>query len=359
MEVYHTTATETITASEGSQQVRPIRFLEYVVVPPIRLVLDAILAHVGVGGSMAPGIRQLGEWSGVTLGLITDCLRQLDDMGIITYDGRTIMLLRDPDAAPETDRSADRSAADESNDLTRESDRSPDRSLCDKSADRANTRPSSGARVIDHLIDQEIPPHTPPMVYIHATAADSAAAHESLPRGGMQGGGTPDRSPDRSPAAAALADLGANETIIAAALRALPDLTPQQVADTHAWHAWRRERSGGRMGEGTFFTAITEGHIHGPPPDPARPIPVERYTAADPTFYRRGDDVSDLHRARPELADLYAPHDAPAPARHMPPRAALPARPELVGLSPPPRAAPNDAPPAFAPAYAPKWRGRP
>lgn len=144
-----------------------------------------------------------------------------------------------------------------------------------------------------------------------------------------------DRSPDRSHlAAAALAELGADAAIIADALRARPDLTAQQVADTWAWHQLRRERDPEKVGLGIFFHAIRHGHLRDAPPDLRRPIAVERYVKADPAFYRRGDDVRDLpaaDSARPELLDLEPPR---SPAGPLPP---------VV------RAAP------YVP---PKWRGR-
>ena len=59
-------------------------------------MLDAITRHCRVGGSFAPGVRVLAEMSGVTLGLISGLLYELDHTGWISYDGRVIMVLRDP-----------------------------------------------------------------------------------------------------------------------------------------------------------------------------------------------------------------------------------------------------------------------
>jgi hypothetical protein len=232
MEVYHGSVTAAVTPD------RPLRLFEYVVIPPIRLVLDTILTHCEVGERIAPGIRQLGEWSGVTLGLITDCLRQLDSRGIITYDGRVIMLLRDPDTADETDRSADRSVCEE----TDESDRSPDRSLSLTFRDRLLKR-RNGHAESDRSADRSdfSPPHPP---YGNHDLAAAAAAHESLPRGGMQGGGEPDRSPDRSPASLFLVELGCDDSALRGEILAShPDLTPAQLSAQWAL-ALERERAG-------------------------------------------------------------------------------------------------------------------
>ena len=94
-----------------------------------------------------------------------------------------------------------------------------------------------------------------------------------------------------------LTELGAHETIIAEALRARPDLTPEQIAATWAWHQWRRERSGGRLGEGVFFHAIRRGQIHAAPQSEGSGgvIDVDAYTSgAYGDLFRRGGDVSDL-----------------------------------------------------------------
>src|SRR5262245_14533257 len=111
MEGYHESTTGSVTARATRPTLRPY---EHISTPPITLVLQAIADHCDVGGSIAPGIRQLGEWSGVTLGLITDCLRQLDADGWITYNSRVIMLLQHPDQG---DRSGDRSDGEEAHEV--------------------------------------------------------------------------------------------------------------------------------------------------------------------------------------------------------------------------------------------------
>ena len=99
------------------------------------------------------------------------------------------------------------------------------------------------------------------------------------------------------PAVQVLTELGAHETIIAEALAARPDLTARQVQDTWAWHQWRRERSGGRLGEGVFFHAIRRGQLHAAPQSEGAGgvIDVDAYTSgAYGDLFRRGGDVSDL-----------------------------------------------------------------
>src|SRR5205085_4713409 len=76
-----------------------------------------------------------------------------------------------------------------------------------------------------------------------------------------------------------------------------PDLTARQVQDTGAWHQWRRERSGGRLGEGVFFHAIRRGQLHAAPEREGADgvIDVSKYTSgAYGDLFRRGSDVSDL-----------------------------------------------------------------
>lgn len=277
MASYHENATPTATA-------RPLRRFESISVPPIRLILDAILAHCGIGGTIAPGVRVLGEWSGVTLGLISGCLRQLDAEGIVLYDGRNITLLVDPDAEPETDRSPDRSHCDEPEEVIDQvidqpdqpssSDRSGDRSLSQSpllaAIHRVQTR-WNGDRPSDRSPDRSAllgsdPPLDPPMVHDYLAAADSAAALKTSTNRGVQGGESAiDHLADRHPAALILAELGADDVIIADALAARPDLTPAQVRNS--WAHFEARIAAGRCDAGAFFAAIRKGKLHAAPRD--------------------------------------------------------------------------------------------
>lgn len=349
MEGYHNSTTSTVTPPAD----RRLGPYEYVATPPIQLVLNVILDRVDVGGCITPGVRQLADWSGVSRGQITAHLRQLDSDGWIAYDGRVIMLIRHPDES-EGDRSVDRSPCENAHDVidqlidqpesAPECDRSVDRSLAQPLADRTTVR-QHGPACDDRSTDRSAFHPDPHGIMTHEQQQTPVAVDlNEIPSGGMQGGGVCDRPADRSPAARLLAELGADEAIIADALRAVPGLTPQQVRDTWDWHAWRRERAP-HLSEGVFFAAIRQGHIHAPPPDPRRPIAVETYLQADPAWYRRGDDLRDLPVAPP----------GPEPRD----------RPELRDLVPPPRPVTtldNLPPVVFAPAYVPpkkrEQRGR-
>lgn len=101
---------------------------------------------------------------------------------------------------------------------------------------------------------------------INITAADSAAAHESSTTGGSGGDAEIDQVIDRThPAAQILAEFGADPAIIAEALAARPDLTPQQVRDT--WEHFQRRIAAGRVNPdaGAFFSAIRSGQLHAAP----------------------------------------------------------------------------------------------
>jgi len=293
MEVYHESATATATARS------PIRKYESVNVPPIRLVLDAILAHCDVGGTMQPGVRVLAEWAGVSRGLITDCLRQLDAEGDIAYDGRTIMLLGDPDAAPESDRSGDRSLCDESPeaidqviDRFHESDRSPDRSPLLAAVERTLARNGAGG-ASDRSPDRSAapnrhPPHTPPMVHeTHEQQQSPVVVSEESTFGGSGGSAAIDQLIDQHPAALVLAELGADDAIIADAVAARPDLTPAQVQQRWAYDQQRIAESRGRLSVGVFFHAIRRGQLA--PPDPAAGVDWGAYRGRE--GFLVGDDA--------------------------------------------------------------------
>lgn len=305
MTVYHEAVTPTDTPA---RQMRPY---EYVVRPPIARLLQAIRAHCGVGGTIKPGVRTLAAWMNyASAGRIAPLLAQLAQDGWILYDGISITLLAELDGAitpgdqevtgddPEAITPCDRGAESTNSGAITGGDRGTEATDSEApitSRDRASRHQNAQLRAITprdriavRMVDHDL-------AAAESDSEISAAALKILPCAADSI--TPgDRS---TPTAQLLTNLGANASIIVEALTARPDLTPQQVADTYAWHAWRRERSGGRLGEGAFFTAIAEGHIHAPPPDPNGSIAVERYAGDD--LYRLGSDVSDLD-------DPYTPH---------------------------------------------------
>jgi hypothetical protein len=288
---------------------------EFIAVPPIQLVLNAIVDLCEVGGSVKPGVRALAEASGTCRGMITDYLRQLEHDGWIAYDGRWITLLRDPNApeAPEVcDESHD--PIDQPDGHVEKSDRSAGRTLAesDRSAGRTTLRAAVERAHMRHSADQPSvrpadrsvpsfahPPQTPPMVIHDLAAADSVAAHESSTTGGSGGGVVIDQ-PDGHwpPAGQVMAELGAHPRIIADALSARPDLTPQQVRDRWSYDQERIAASGGRLTEGVFFEALRAGQLAPPP----------RSAAVDWSAYATDDEAEaeSLHaharRITPECA---------------------------------------------------------
>lgn len=294
------------TPAEGMPRLRPYQFIA---TPAITLVLDAIAERLAVGESFAPGVRALAGWAGLrSAGQISPILYQLAADGWIAYDSAgTITLLLHPDqeadrlpdhdpdrgdqngdrgdqdADPSLDHSPDR--PDQGCDrpppirrLVESSQRVPKRSARTRCADQAADRLSRCMVLEIHEQQQQ---HAP------------AAARKNLPFMAQT-----DQAADRlCPAARALADLGAHEQIIAEALAARPGLTDDEVRGTWAWHAARRARSGGRLGEGVFFHAIRRGQIHAPPERESAGgvIDVSKYTSgAYGDLFRRGGDVDGL-----------------------------------------------------------------
>jgi len=325
MEAYHG---DIATSSGGAIGGRKLGPYEYVVTPAIERLLRAIRAHCSPGGTIKPGVRRLAEWADcASPGRISNLLRQLADDGWIWYDGPSgcITLCADPDGsdvaitAGDRDSRGDRHAFDDADDAPITAG---DRDLRQQNA--ASQSDSCGDRFVPRMEDH--------VLVAAAETQDSAAAlNHDLPCAAetITAGDRP------SPAAQLLAELGADVVIITAALAQRPDLTAEQVRAT--WeHFEQRRRDGYVHGSGAFFKAIRNGQIHAAPSDRGQPIPVEAYIQADPAFYRRGDDTSDL-----------------APPATAPPGD----RPELAGLAPPPRTTPARPLAPIAPAYMPaKWQ---
>jgi hypothetical protein len=233
---------------------------EYVATPPITHLLMAILGYCRVGGSFAPGVRQLSEMSGVTLSTISGLLYELDREGWIQYDGHVIMVLRDLN---ESDDESDQLNRDQliADQLIADSlisdDESPSSALGtgDQNPDRSDR----------HMVDSCL-----------ATALDSeSAARSKIPCAAKN-----DQRADH-PAGLVLAELGTNATLRARALEIRPDLTPQQVRDT--WAHFEQRIAAGRCTPAAFHAAIAQGEIHPAPPDPARPLDPASY-ARDPAY---------------------------------------------------------------------------
>lgn len=322
---YSTTTTTGVT--------RTLRPYEYVATPPIQLVFDAILDRVGAGGSFAPGIRTLADWSGVSRGQITAHLRQLAEDGWILYDGRVITLLRHPDQADESDRSGDRSLCDDTHDaIDHLIDHSDQGDTSDRSGDRSPTRTpaaspllSTDRRVLNGQIadaprdrspDRSAPsgfdpPQTPPMVLMsHEQQQSLVAVHGIESTNGGSGGGTLiDRGIDQHPAALLMAKLGANAKIIAAAFAARPDWTPEQVQARWDYDQERIERSDGRLMAGVFFEALRCGQLA-----PARAAPIDWAAYAEREGYALGgappDEAERTDESPHERARRICPDDA-------------------------------------------------
>lgn len=282
---YHRPATPTVAPTTPH---RTLAYYEYIVTPPIQLVLNAIREHCSVGGTIRPGVRRLAAWANyASAGRISPMLDQLAADGWITYDPTTglIMLLEDPYAddtvtvieenAPplitagdhETDSEADSEAitvrdheTDEAADSERITRRDRDGALPDAAAGSITRRDRQAPRMEDSCLAAA------------GSNLDSAAvskyipcAAESIPER--------DRSPD--PVDVLLAELGTSAPLRAQARAALPDLTVQQVRDT--WAHFEVRIKAGRCTPGAFHAAIARGELHAAPPDPTRPLNPAAY----------------------------------------------------------------------------------
>jgi len=255
-----------------------LRPYQFIGTPAISLLLDAIAAHCLVGELIAPGVRQLAEWAGVSEGCVSPCLRQLVRDGWIDYDGRTIMLLIAPDQC--VDREGDQT-------VDREGDQAADR-VTDQCVDRAlPAQPNAAYRVSNR--DRV---ETGRMVSIINKQQQVAVVRDF---GGMQGGdkqsaGGGSRADRLQSAAEVMAELGANWKIVKDAFAARPDWTAQQVRDRWEYDQRRIVASYGRLNEGVFFTALRCGELAPTRADPTQPLDPASY-AGDPAF-KLGSDVS-------------------------------------------------------------------
>lgn len=279
------------------QPPRPLGPYEWVATPPIQLILNAICELLVVGGSAAPGVRQLAEIAGVSRGMVSDNLRQLAIDGWIAYDGRYITLLRHPDEAHDQSDVHPDEVIDQSD---VRSDQAIDQSDVHSAATMPALAPrrvlvpdvalSESARPTDRSRPSDSPPpYNPPMEYIHV-AATAAAATQRNSIGGS-GGPSQNDQPADHPAAAVMRQYGADGKIVNKALMARPDYTPDQVHALWAWQEQRRAQNP-NLGPGIFFTSLAAGQL----------APTARSAAVDWAAYKRK-----------EAAALAAPADEPPP----------------------------------------------
>lgn len=262
----------------GATLLRPY---ECVSTPPITLLLYAIQAHCRVGGCVTPGVRLLAEWAKVSQGCVSPGLYELARDGWITYDGRVIMLLIDPDHADDqTDHADDRFATDHDDD-----------------------RSFVPSQSIDHGRDR----FEGDMVL---TTTESLNQDLVVVNGGVQGGG------HQPPAARLMAELGANPTIVRDAYKSRPDWTPEQVRQRWEYDQCRISASDGKLREGVFFTALRCGELAPTRPDPNRPIPVERY-ADDPAFALGAVDPPEAETVRDHASRLLPKPTAATHTEHI------------------------------------------
>jgi hypothetical protein len=260
MEGYHEPTTLTSSA-------RPLKAYEFISTPPIQLILDAIAAHCSVGGTIRPGVRRLAAWANyASAGRISPLLDQLASDGWISYDPSTglITLLEDPNGGSITP--CDRWIADEADDAESApiTPRDRDEAHSDAEYESITGRDRSAPRMEDHVL-----------VAAAESDSESAAARYKLPCS-VETITERDRS-----AALLLAELGADDVIIADALAARPDLTPEQIRAS--WAHFLPRIKAQLCTAGAFFSTIRRGQLHAAPPDPQRPLDVARY-ADDPAY---------------------------------------------------------------------------
>lgn len=226
---------------------------------------------------------------------------QLADSSLIT---------RPTDEDESTDQAADRDQSDDQIDQQADRDQSFDRIDQDVDRDQRVDRVESISPLIsavrrrlphqdaeresDQPVDRFVstnghPPHTPPMVHeTHEQQQPVVVLSTESTNGGSGGSARIDQRPDH-PAALILRELGADDAIIADALTARPDLTPEQVRARWAYDEQRIAQSGGRLTVGVFFHAIRRGQL----------APRDPLAAIDPAEYRNqpgflvGDDDQD------------------------------------------------------------------
>jgi hypothetical protein len=244
------------------QPTRPLGAYEFIATPPIQLILNAIRAHCGVGGTIRPGVRRLAAWANyASAGRISPMLDQLAADGWILFDPTTglITLLEDPSPAiTERDQWAGddtESPAITERDHWKDSAAiTPrDRDLAQQDAESLaiTERDRSTPRMEDHVL-----------VAATENQESAAAKYNNIPCSSPESITRRDR-----PAALLLAELGTNRKLIAQAFIARPDLTPEQVRAT--WAYFEPRVAAGRCEAGAFHAAIASGQIHAAPPDPA------------------------------------------------------------------------------------------
>lgn len=262
--VYHT----------SDEQTRPLGPYEFIATPPIQLILNAIRAHCGVGGTIRPGVRRLAAWANyASAGRVSPMLDQLAADGWISYDPSTglIMLLEEPNAAI-TDRDQRVENEDESPVITRRDQddsgvitprdhwndseaitpRDRDAWQQDAELEAITRRDRSAPRMDDHVLGAA------------TENQESAAAKYNIPC-------SPESiTPRDRPIALLLAELektpgpGVLERVLAAR-----DWTPQQIRDRWEYDQERIRNSGGKLGEGVFWSALLSGQLAPQRPDPA------------------------------------------------------------------------------------------
>lgn len=251
----------------------------YEVVPPVGELLNIICEDRSVGGCFRPGNRWLAaQMKYKSASQIPYLLSQLACDGWISYDATTgvIMLLRDP-RAPESDqaiRSTDRRSGEQITDddsgVIDPIDRDLALSAAEYETDQIDR--SNPQRMEDHIL-----------VAAADSESDSAAAgykYHATPK--------PISPPDHPDSRIVLlSELGTAPKLIAKALAARPDLTPEQIRAT--WSHFEPRIKAGLCAAGAFHAAIGNGQLHAAPPDPGRPLDPESY--ADKPGFALGSDL--------------------------------------------------------------------
>lgn len=257
-----------------SRPARPLKAYEYISTPPIQLILDAIAAHCGVGGTIRPGVRRIAAWANyASAGRVSPILDQLAADGWIAYDPATglITLLEDPNGGVITER--DRWIADES-----ESADSAPITPCDR--DEWQQEADGGSITARDRSTQCMEDSC-----LTTTLIESAVVKTQIPCGA-------ESIPTRDhPILLLLIELGLTPGPgVFERGMAARDWTPQQTRDLYEYNKPRIENSGGKKHWGIFWTAFMAGELAPVRPDPQRPIDTAAY--ASDSLYRMGSNTS-------------------------------------------------------------------
>lgn len=245
--------------------------------PAIGRVYQVLCDSAPIGAIIETNNRELADAAGLSsAGHLPRLLRDLEALGYIerVTSGRGSLITVTP-RSPMRDHAFTASGCDP------ESDQPSAQPAADPMWDQPNpieTRDRSSVRIGGRSRMADPPLHPPGWNHDSYAAAESAAAHESLPSGGC--GGVADPRWDRSPIAAQLVELGCDDPgLVEEILAVKPELTLERL-DAQWQIAKACELSGYTSNaRRLLFGTLRKpgGWLHGRATDPAQPIDWSSY----------------------------------------------------------------------------------